>query len=314
MPSRALPYPSLSTWTVALVGAVAAFSAMSPVEAQELRVTSRASPGSSYDYSSSAGLIGSSGFGTGTTGLGTVSASASDQGDFAGQHYTSGAFAEASWLDGSLHATALSSNSFGDGSAVATMTDTVTFFARGATATTVTTIGLDLDLTGTISAAQNASLLYNFKFFGAGGGGGSVGWNTIYYDSPSDARNYVGYAVSGGAGAPNGFDSFVTLVDTPTDKHVHATFSFTGASREFDLNTGLSIRCTNGTNCDFGHSAHLNFDLPTNVSFTSGSGFLLTGAAVAPVPEPETYLLMLGGVGLVGWVSRRRRARGLAVR
>jgi glycerophosphoryl diester phosphodiesterase len=30
-------------------------------------------------------------------------------------------------------------------------------------------------------------------------------------------------------------------------------------------------------------------------------------AAVTPVPEPETYALMLGGLGVVAWVARRRR-------
>lgn len=32
-------------------------------------------------------------------------------------------------------------------------------------------------------------------------------------------------------------------------------------------------------------------------------------AAITPVPEPGTYALMAGGLGLVGWVSRRRRAK-----
>jgi len=29
--------------------------------------------------------------------------------------------------------------------------------------------------------------------------------------------------------------------------------------------------------------------------------------AVAPVPEPEAYVMMLAGLGLVGWMAVRRR-------
>lgn len=32
-------------------------------------------------------------------------------------------------------------------------------------------------------------------------------------------------------------------------------------------------------------------------------------AVAAPVPEPETYALMLAGLGMVGWVGRRQRQR-----
>jgi hypothetical protein len=35
----------------------------------------------------------------------------------------------------------------------------------------------------------------------------------------------------------------------------------------------------------------------------------LAAVAVTAVPEPETYALMLGGLGLLGFISRRRQAK-----
>lgn len=43
----------------------------------------------------------------------------------------------------------------------------------------------------------------------------------------------------------------------------------------------------------------------------TGSGANFNGQLVlTPVPEPKTYVLMLAGLGLVGFVANRRRARG----
>lgn len=53
------------------------------------------------------------------------------------------------------------------------------------------------------------------------------------------------------------------------------------------------------------------------LTFTRGTGsnaalkfddVQVTGLA-APVPEPQTYTLLLAGLGVVGWVARRRRPR-----
>ncbi len=38
---------------------------------------------------------------------------------------------------------------------------------------------------------------------------------------------------------------------------------------------------------------------------------LVSPDMVAAVPEPETYALMLAGLGLVGWVASRRRKVGV---
>lgn len=39
----------------------------------------------------------------------------------------------------------------------------------------------------------------------------------------------------------------------------------------------------------------------------ASKGFDLDAVSITPVPEPSTYALMLAGLGLVGWVARRRR-------
>ena len=48
-----------------------------------------------------------------------------------------------------------------------------------------------------------------------------------------------------------------------------------------------------------------------NTSFTvletAAAGERLGGVAVAPVPEPQTYALMLGGLIAIGALARRRR-------
>lgn len=48
---------------------------------------------------------------------------------------------------------------------------------------------------------------------------------------------------------------------------------------------------------------------PSPSQFSGGYSLTFTGAAAAPVPEPETYAMLLAGLGLIGMVSRRRGAR-----
>jgi hypothetical protein len=61
----------------------------------------------------------------------------------------------------------------------------------------------------------------------------------------------------------------------------------------------------------FGSLAAGNYALNV-LGFATGSqgGFYSGGliAQTAPIPEPETYALMLAGLGIVGFIARRRRS------
>lgn len=67
---------------------------------------------------------------------------------------------------------------------------------------------------------------------------------------------------------------------------------------------------------DFGNTAYFSFILPTGVTFTSGSGQLLSNPYVpggtGAVPEPATWAMMIGGFALVGGLQRRRRLCAVA--
>lgn len=62
--------------------------------------------------------------------------------------------------------------------------------------------------------------------------------------------------------------------------------------------------------CDFGQTSAIRFGaLPDGLSFGSSSGVYLRDVSLSEdtfIPEPGTWTLVLAGLGLVGWVARRR--------
>jgi len=76
------------------------------------------------------------------------------------------------------------------------------------------------------------------------------------------------------------------------------SFDLIGSSVTLNPTLTLNNGCTYAV-CDF--SASFRFvDLPGNVSYTSDSGLFL-----AAVPEPESWALMLAGLGCMGFMAQR---------
>jgi hypothetical protein len=87
----------------------------------------------------------------------------------------------------------------------------------------------------------------------------------------------------------------------------HGVFAVPAGISTDSLNAYFDLGCFQAT-CDFTHTGVLSFGGLNGVSFTSGSGVLLTQSGAA-VPEPGGWILMMAGLGLLG-LAKLRMSRG----
>lgn len=84
----------------------------------------------------------------------------------------------------------------------------------------------------------------------------------------------------------------------------YVNFNFTDASGNGTLNARQTSKFffLHTTATDYNHSAM--FDVASQGYATTSQLF----GAVTPVPEPETYAMLMAGLGLIGVMARRRKA------
>lgn len=139
-----------------------------------------------------------------------------------------------------------------------------------------------------------------------------------YWDPIERARLTVGS--SNGEAASSSFDQGfnVEYIDSsrwyPYEYGYHF-FTTTWYSRYYGQTGSFSVTLS----LDTAALADLNADGILGFGLSSVSGdFLVTGITLnanlvaAPVPEPETYAMMLAGLGLLGFVARRRKQQAAA--
>ncbi len=90
---------------------------------------------------------------------------------------------------------------------------------------------------------------------------------------------------------------------TTLSQDIEGEFTF-AYDKPFQLTATLNVGASNGGTADFSlTSLTSSLVLPAGVQLVSASGYFAQA-----VPEPETYAMMLAGLGLVGFAARRRVA------
>lgn len=71
--------------------------------------------------------------------------------------------------------------------------------------------------------------------------------------------------------------------------------------------TSLVVSSINNNGQMVGHGFHNSSDEGFLLSYTPDTVFDPNPIYIPPVPELETYLMLLGGLGLIGYFARRRK-------
>jgi len=159
-------------------------------------------------------------------------------------------------------------------------------------------VGPKIAMTGDFVATVTADSTNN----GAGGGGFFFDANGGY-SGISFGTNWLNYSAGQGY-VSNGYSAAATPLITLEIRRVGDTltksYKLDGQSG-FTQISSLTADSVRG-NAWFDMTNYGGQQAATSLSFTSFSVLPLA----APVPEPETYAMLLGGLALIGLVSRRR--------
>lgn len=155
----------------------------------------------------------------------------------------------------------------------------------------------------------------------------TIGESPQALDLVDDTAAFFGDTLGEGNSGATFADQFTFTIDETIGINLDAIVSSVSRSADTGLDiTGLSLYdaddtlITQGTSVQSGavdvwtiagdNLASGDYYLRVNGSMVSNDAASFGGAIMLmPVPEPETYGMMLGGLGMLGYLARRRKAK-----
>ena len=166
--------------------------------------------------------------------------------------------------------------------------------------------------TASLQTATLGGLTYTNSTFNVTDAGGFAAIGNVA-NSPN-VDNLGSFTLSGAAFTytGNAFDLRVTFTAPPGTTPGSGVFTSVLSGMVTAIDNGGVFVDFNNTPQHFTFSGGGSFDLSVNdVSATAGNSVAVTGQItnISAVPEPESYAMMLAGLGLVGFVSNRRKRK-----
>jgi hypothetical protein len=149
--------------------------------------------------------------------------------------------------------------------------------------------------------AQALDLVGTSAFFGDAFAGNNLG-NTF--------ADQFTFAVTGTV--PTNFDAIVSSISRAADVGLDITglSLFTSGGTQIASGTSLQSGAIDVWTLTSNNLSAGNYYVQVSGSLVSNTSGAFGGAVMlAPVPEPETYGMMLAGLGLVGFLARRRKTK-----
>jgi hypothetical protein len=171
--------------------------------------------------------------------------------------------------------------------AVSILLDSVTFHISDGAAFVPITVNIGLG--GNLSGSGFYSNGFALSFGGQ-----------LQYTMQNGAFSIPNGGDQGWVGGPGSLTS-----ESVTGFHFSGVLDVTNGE-SLPLTMSLTLGCSSGETCDFSHTAALSFVLPSDVTFTSDSGVLLTQTAGSSVPEPSSYGLVLTTLLALGGGLKRK--------